>query len=141
MNEANGYAVFFFPQALEALGEAIKPYIQDGPAGDHVVCNEIDTSGALIEMTMRGTTSDGKPIALELMVPTSMVRMIVSTQSDGTFGFGPRERPQATPALPPIGPTAAPADAHPAAVPAGGVDSVVGASASPGEAGARKPAT
>ena len=30
MNDANGYAVFFFPQALEALGEAIKPYLQDG---------------------------------------------------------------------------------------------------------------
>ena len=90
MNEANGYAVFFFPQALEALGEAIKPYLRGGPAGDHVVCNEIDTAGALVEMTMRGTTTQGQPLALELMVPTSMVRMIVSSQSDGSFGFGPR---------------------------------------------------
>jgi hypothetical protein len=142
MNDANGYAVFFFPQALEALGEAIKPYLQDGPAGDHVVCNEIDTSGALIEMTMRGTTNDGKPVALELMVPTSMVRMIVSSQSDGTFGFGPRELLPATPALPPVGPTAAPADARPTAVPEGGADQAdAGASASPGDAGAAKPAT
>jgi hypothetical protein len=141
MNDANGYAVFFFPQALEALGEAIKPYLQDGPAGNHVLCNEIDTAGALIEMTMRGTTQDGKQIALELMVPTSMVRMIVSTQSDGAFGFGPRDRTQATPALPPVGPTAAPAEARPAAVPAGGVDTATGASASPGDAGGQKPAT
>ena len=137
MNEANGYAVFFFPQALEALGEAIKPYLQEGPAGEHVVCNEIDTSGSLIEMTMRGTTNDGKPVALELMVPGSMVRMIVSSQSDGMFGFGPRERAHATPALPPVGPTAAPADANSNAVPQGGADQAVpGASASPGDAGA-----
>ena len=53
MNDSSGYAVFFFPQALEALGEAIKPYLQDGPAGAHVLCHEIDTGGALIEMTLR----------------------------------------------------------------------------------------
>ena len=122
MNDANGYAVFFFPQALEALGEAIKPYLRDGPAGDHVVCNEIDTSGALVEMTMRGTTAQGQPVALELMVPTSMVRMIVSSQSDGTFGFGPRDGGAAARVLPPVGPTAAPAEAQTAAIPEGGAD-------------------
>lgn len=121
MNDANGYAVFFFPQALEALGEAIKPYIQDGPVGQHVLCNEIDTSGALVEMTMRGTTAQGQPVALELMVPTSMVRMIVSSQSGGSFGFGPRDGAAAR-TLPPIGPTAAPADARTATVPEGGAD-------------------
>jgi hypothetical protein len=129
MNDANGYAVFFFPQALEALGEAIKPYLQDGPAGDHVVCNEIDTAGSLIEMTMRGTTAQGQPVALELMVPTSMVRMIVSSQSDGSFGFGPRDA-ASTRALPPIGPTAAPADAQTAAIPEGGAGQSAAAAAS-----------
>ena len=121
MNDANGYAVFFFPQALEALGDAIKPYLQGGKAGDHVLCNEIDTSGSLIEMTMRGTTNEGKTAVLELMVPVSMVRMIVSSQSDGMFGFGPR---LAGAALPPVGPTGAPATAQPAAVPEGGAHAV-----------------
>ena len=32
MNASEGYAVFFFPQALEALGDAIKPYLREGPA-------------------------------------------------------------------------------------------------------------
>ena len=133
MNEANGYAVFFFPQALEALGEAIKPSLRGGPAGDHVVCNEIDTAGALVEMTMRGTTTQGQPLALELMVPTSMVRMIVSSQSDGTFGFGPRDA--AARVLPPVGPTAAPAQAETAAVPEGGADNA--AEKVPGDAPAK----
>lgn len=92
MEDSNGYAVFFFPQAVEALGEAIKPYLQDGPAGEHVMCREIDTGGALVEMTLDGRTEDGRQVALELMVPTSMVRMIVSARADGTFGFGPRVR-------------------------------------------------
>ena len=118
MNDSNGYAVFFFPQALEALGEAIKPYLQDGPTGPHVLCNEIDTAGALVEMTLLGNAPDGKRLALELMVPSGMVRMIVSTHSDELFGFGPHAFGTPAPALPAVGPTAQPADAPPEALPA-----------------------
>lgn len=90
MSGTNGYAVFLFPQALEALGDAVKPYLQEGSGGPHVLCREIDTGGALIEMTLDGHTRDGQPVELELMLPASMVRMIVSARSDGAFGFGPR---------------------------------------------------
>ena len=93
MNGNEGYAVFFFPPALEALGEAIKPYLAEGPAGAHVLCKEIDTAGALIERTREAPTVDGKTSLVELMVPGSMVRMIVSAHSDGSFGFGPRKAP------------------------------------------------
>lgn len=89
MNGNDGYAVFFFPQALEALGEAIKPYLQDGPAGPHVMCNGVDTGGSLIELSLHGTARDGTPVELELMIPSGMVRMIVSAHSDEMFGFGP----------------------------------------------------
>lgn len=122
MNDANGYAVFFFPQALEALGEAIAPYLQDGPAGPHVVCNEIDTAGSLIEMTIRGANTEGKVGVLELMVPGSMVRLIVSSQIDGSFGFGPRLPAEAIRMLPVLGPTAEPANAPPAGLPDGGAE-------------------
>ncbi|WP_407352291.1 hypothetical protein [Luteimonas sp. R10] len=97
MNAHNGYAVFFYPQALEVLGEAIKPYLRESPMGAHVACDEIDTGGALVEMTLRGRTEQGADVTVELMVPSSMVRMIVSTQGDGDFGFGPRQTaPSAT---------------------------------------------
>lgn len=120
MEDNKAYAVFFFPQALEALGEAIKPYLQGGPAGEHLLCREIDTGGALIEMTLSRHTEDGHQIECELMVPSSMVRMVVSARSDGLFGFGPRMHivEPGVPALPPIGPTAPPAEAPPHAIPA-----------------------
>lgn len=92
MNDSAGYAVFFFPPALEALGEAIKPYLHEGPAGVHVPCREIDTGGAFIEMTLQGRSKDGHDIAMELMVPSAMVRMIVSARSDYEFGFADRSR-------------------------------------------------
>jgi len=116
LDETSGYAVFLFPQALEALGEAIKPYLLDGPAGPHILCREIDTAGALVEMALEGQSPDGKHVSLELMVPTSMVRMIVSARSGGSFGFGPRVAvPVAN--LPPVGPTGVAADAPSESVP------------------------
>ena len=92
--------MFFFAPALEALGDAIKPYLQDGPVGPHVPCREVDTGGAFIEMTLQGQAPDGRPIALELMVPGNMVRMIVSARSDGEFGFQSRSKPVAVSAAP-----------------------------------------
>lgn len=113
MNDTQGYAVFFYPQALEALGEAIKPYLQDGPAGPHVACDEVDTGGALVEMTVHGRTGAGRDATLELMVPSGMVRMIVSRQNDGAFGFTARASEK----------TATDAAAHPPLDPANGTGS------------------
>lgn len=90
MNESSGYAVFLFPQALEALGGAIKPYLQDGPVGPFVPCREVDTGGAFVELTLEGHAPDGDAIVLELMVPVGMVRMIVSARSEAAFGFRDR---------------------------------------------------
>jgi hypothetical protein len=117
MNDTNGYAVFFFPQALELLGDPIRPFLQEGPAGPHVACTTIDTGGAFIEMTIDGHTPEGRVIALELMVPSSMVRMVVSTQSEAMFGFGLRHARPGTVELPIPGPTAERADASSTSLP------------------------
>lgn len=81
------YAVFLFPQGLEALGDAIKPYMSEGPAGAHVRCHEVDTSGALVQMRLITEDQHGNPLEMELMVPTGMVRMIASVRSEQDFGF------------------------------------------------------
>lgn len=117
MKGNSGYAVFFHPQALEALGEAIKPYLQEGAGGPHVACHEIDTAGGFIEMTLHGKTAEGRDVAIELMVPSNMVLMIVSSQQAGSFGF----RPYAPAPAPEPAPAPAVAEVAPA-----------GAEASPG---------
>lgn len=111
MNDTSGYAVFFFPQALDVLGDPIRPFLQDGPAGPHVACATIDTGGAFIEMTIEGRTPEGREVSLELMVPSGMVRMVMSTQSEAMFGFGLRNEEPLPVALPVLGPTAEPASA------------------------------
>jgi len=87
MTDQTLYAVFIHHGALEALGEPIKPYLTNGPQGPHVLCREIDSGGAFFEMLLEGTTADGREVELELMIPSAMVQMVVSTHSDGAFGF------------------------------------------------------
>lgn len=88
MAEQQTFVVFFHPQALEVLGEAIKPYLSEGPAGPHVLCTDIDTGGALCEMTLQGKPINEKPSDVELMVPVGMIRLIVSVlNGEHEFGF------------------------------------------------------
>jgi len=89
MAEQQIYVVFLFPQALDVLGEAIKPYLSEGPAGAHLLCSEIDTGGTFCEMTVQGRSAADKPIEIELMVPVAMIRLIVSVlDGEHEFGFG-----------------------------------------------------
>jgi hypothetical protein len=91
MPDAKSYAVFLVPQALEALGDAIKPYLSDAPAGQHIVCASIDASGAYFEMTLQGADAKGQPAELELRIPHAMVRLIMSLHDDHPFGFQARK--------------------------------------------------
>ena len=111
MEDNDGYAVYFFPPALEALGEAIKPFLLQGPTGEHVLCRRIDTAGSLIGMHLYGRNAQGTVVQVELMVPTNMVRMIVSARSDEAFGFGPRQAAEVAEAAASAGPTAKPDEA------------------------------
>lgn len=96
MKGTSGYAVFFFPQALEILGDAIRPYLAPGLGESYLLCKEIDTGGALVEMTLEGQAEDGKSVNIELLVPVSMIKMVVSARGDDLFGFVPRPAALAT---------------------------------------------
>ena len=97
MVDTTGYDVYLFPNAIEALGDAGKPYLKESPAGTHFSCKDVDTSGILTEMTL--DAGDGKEV--EVMIPTNMVRMVVSNSSgEGAFGFG-RRGATVEPGIPP----------------------------------------
>ncbi|HEY8011900.1 MAG TPA: hypothetical protein VIE67_12980 [Rudaea sp.] len=93
MNDTVNYAVFLFPQAIETLGEAIKPYLTDiPPVGPHIVCSVVDTSGTFFQLTVQGRSKDDKAIEAELMLPNAFIKLIVSMHSEEPFGFGERTR-------------------------------------------------
>jgi hypothetical protein len=87
MVDSPNYAVFLFPQALEALGEPVKPYVREAPLGPHIVCAEIDASGPFFEMKLAGQGPSGQPLELVLMIPSSMVRLVMSMHGEHEIGF------------------------------------------------------
>ena len=84
------YAVFLFPPALEALGDAIKPYISQGHAGPQILCHEVDTGGAFVELELRGKNPQGKEIEIDR---AQLIRPRGGGAA-GRQGGGGRQRPQ-----------------------------------------------
>ena len=88
MPDDTQYAVYLHANALEALGDAIKPFLAQGPNGPHIVCTEFDTGGALAEMCVSMPNAEGKPVVTEVMFPVGMIRMVVSIGGiEDRFGF------------------------------------------------------
>ena len=89
MAEQRTYAVYFHEQAIDVLGEAIKPYLTESAEGKHVLCHEIDTSGPFCEMTVIKTNEKGHRVECEVMIPSAMVRLVIAvTGAETDFGFG-----------------------------------------------------
>ena len=89
MPEQRIYAVYFHTQSLDVLGDAIKPYLTDAPEGKHLRCKEIDSAGGFFEVALAGTGADGKPMDVDILVPASMVRLVLSVSGgEIDFGFG-----------------------------------------------------
>lgn len=116
MTDRSAFAVFLHPQAIDALGVAIKPYLIDSPAGPHLQCVEVDSGGALFEMTLVGKNAEGRIVEVELMVPIAMIKLVVSVRREGDFGFGPREAAAAEAAVAAETPSAAGAAVAPSTV-------------------------
>jgi len=87
MSESVRYAVFLFPQAVETLGAVIKPYLTEATVGPHIVCSEVDASGAFFQLTVPGQDQQGNDIDAELMLPNQCIKLIVSIHNDKGFGF------------------------------------------------------
>jgi len=82
------HTVLLYPQAVEVLGEAIAAYVGDGPLGPHIVCRQVNASGAFFEMIFDGTDDTGKPVEIEVMVPHGFIQMVLSVREEGRIGFG-----------------------------------------------------
>lgn len=87
MSNPTHYAVFLQPQAIEVLGEPIKPYLRDGAGGPRVVCSEIDASGPLFTMRLLGQGDKGENLELEIMLPVAMVKLVMSMRGEHEIGY------------------------------------------------------
>lgn len=112
-----GYVVYLYDSSLETLGDAIEPYLQEHPSGKRICCREIDSGGSFFEMVLDRNAAGDAAAEIELIIPSNMVRMVVSTRDEEAFGFSRRRAPAPVASLPVVGPDAPAPQAPSKAVP------------------------
>ncbi|MBK8725895.1 MAG: hypothetical protein IPL96_07510 [Holophagaceae bacterium] len=81
------YAVLLFKEALEALGEAIKPFLRSGQFGDFIPCQSVDTNGPLCTLVVDTRSEGSTDMTVELQIPYPMIKLIVGSEVEGHAGF------------------------------------------------------
>lgn len=81
------YAVFLHPQAIESLGEPIKPYLRDAAGGPRIVCSKVDASGPLFTMRLLGQGDKGEKLELEIMLPVAAIKLVMSMRGEHEIGY------------------------------------------------------
>lgn len=87
MSQPTHYAVFLHPQAIESLGAPIRPYLRDAGGGPHIVCSRVDASGPLFTMRLLGRGDQGEKLELEIMLPVSAVKLVMSMRGEHDIGY------------------------------------------------------
>jgi hypothetical protein len=88
MPNKHTYAVLLFKEAIEALGEAIKPFLRSGQFGDFIPCQSVETHGPLCTLVIDTRSEGATDLTVELQIPYPMIKLIVGTESEGHAGFG-----------------------------------------------------
>ena len=87
----NRYGVLLFEHAWEALGDALKPYQQEGPIGKYLYCKDLHYDGHFMKMTFIAEQVDNRiDCTMHTSIPTSFVRFIAEAadRDRAPIGFG-----------------------------------------------------
>ena len=76
----NLYGVLLFEEAWNQLGEALKPYWQEGPIGKYLYCKDIGFCGHFMTLTFTQKQVHNRiGCDMTIWVPTSFVKFIAHT--------------------------------------------------------------
>lgn len=82
------YGVLLFENAWEEIGEALKPYQQEGPIGKFLYCREIDLGHAFVTMTFTPKQVEGKiDCKIGISIPSSFVKFVAEGADKTPMGF------------------------------------------------------
>lgn len=74
---------------LAELGDAIKPYLQEGPAGNFIYCAQAVQNGNFIDMTFEPGQADGSVVeGMVVSIPLGFVKFMVTGVKSLPIGFG-----------------------------------------------------
>ena len=81
--------VLLFDEAIVALGEAIKPYLSEGPIGHFIYCRSATQVGSFMDMVFDASRSGGRiKEDMRVSIPAHFVKFVVSAENDLPIGFG-----------------------------------------------------
>jgi hypothetical protein len=81
------YSVLLFAEAIEVLGDAIKPFLRTGQFGDFIPCQAVETHGPLCTLVVDTRSEGATDLTVELQLPYPMIKLIVGTEAEGHAGF------------------------------------------------------
>lgn len=82
------YGVLLFENAWEEIGEALKPYQQEGPIGKYLYCREIVLGHSFVTMTFTSKQVEGKVAnKMSISIPSSFVKFVAEGADKTPMGF------------------------------------------------------
>ena len=77
--EERDWGVVHTDDAINELGEDIKPYLTEGQHGLYLYCKDVDMSQPYLHMVADYRGQDCEPFELEIYVPHHYVKLIASS--------------------------------------------------------------
>lgn len=86
----NKFGVLLFDEGWMELGEALKPYEQNGPIGKYLYCRKFEIDGPFAELTFTPEQVEGRvEEETTVWIPRSFIKFVatVSTANEKVLGF------------------------------------------------------
>jgi len=85
--EESVWGVILTDDAINELGEDIKPYLTEGQHGLYLFCKDVDMSQRYLHIVAEYQEPDCEPCELEIYVPHHYVKLIASSTDKNKIGF------------------------------------------------------
>ncbi len=81
--------VLLYKEGYDELGDAIKPYISEGPIGKYIYCRSAQEHGSFLDMTFTPDMCD-ETVKCDMLisVPLRFVKFMTSGSDSLPIGFG-----------------------------------------------------
>ncbi len=86
----NKFGVLLFDAGWKELGEALKPYEQNGPIGKYLYCRNFEVNGPFVELTFSPGQVEGRiKEEMTIWIPTGFIKFVTtaSAANEKAIGF------------------------------------------------------
>lgn len=83
------YGVLLTDQGWDELGEALKPYVQNGPIGKYIYFKELTFTGSFISLTFTPNQVQDRIVTeMQIYIPSHFVKFVASAAGENAKKIG-----------------------------------------------------